>query len=197
MEDLLPSPIWTYLNSFGLLGIAIFINYTYKGLKMQIAGLEELKKTQKETLEAVKEKANASEELSKKYKTAFDDFKEMNDEINKRYKEKISELESSIKVKDEQLEKRNRKELIDIHKTQALLTDSFDEFLSSPFFDENTKIKGGIMVVKSIADNANKAVSTFKDYMVKIGEFDKISGLISSSEKTSKPSLGSNLLGGG
>ena len=91
------------LNFVGLGGVGIFIYYVYKGLKERIRSLSELAEEQKQTLEAVRERAIEIDKLSQYYKKAMEDFQNMGSMIENRRQELINEMEVSIKRKDKQL----------------------------------------------------------------------------------------------
>ncbi len=50
--------VFCILNSLGLVGLALFIYWSFKGMKERIDNLKLLAKEQKDTLEAVRDRAD-------------------------------------------------------------------------------------------------------------------------------------------
>lgn len=91
------------LNTLGLGGVAIYLYFVLTGLKDKINTLQGTIDAQKETLEAVRERAEEFNRLSKGYKQALDDFEHMGKKIDERRQELVKELEQANQRKDEKL----------------------------------------------------------------------------------------------
>jgi predicted nucleic acid-binding Zn-ribbon protein len=91
------------LNSLGLAGLAYFLHSVFSGLKKRIDTLQTTVNEQKETLNAVRERADEFNRLSKGYKQALEDFEAMGQKLETRRKEVVDELEEANQRKDQKL----------------------------------------------------------------------------------------------
>jgi len=109
------------LNTLGLGGVAVYIYFVFSGLKDKINTLQGTIDAQKETLEAVRERAEEFNRLSKGYKQALDDFEQMGKKIDERRQELVKELEQANQRKDEKLIEFRKLELQELELKQKSL----------------------------------------------------------------------------
>jgi DNA repair ATPase RecN len=86
-------PILLGVNSLGVVGVAVFLHYLFKGLQTRIAALTTLAEEQKKTLETVRVRAAELDRLSDSYKKAVADFEEMGQKLEMRRNALVKELE--------------------------------------------------------------------------------------------------------
>lgn len=113
--------VFSILNTLGLAGVAIYLYFVLTGLKDKINTLQGTINAQKETLEAVRERADEFNRLSQGYKQALDDFEQMGKKLDERRKELVKELEEANQRKDEKLIEFRNLELKEIELKQKSL----------------------------------------------------------------------------
>jgi len=134
---------FTILNSLGLGGVAIYLYFVLNGLKEKINTLQGTINAQKDTLEAVRERADEFNRLSKGYKQALDDFEQMGKKLDQRRQELVKELEEANQRKDEKLIEFRNLELKEIELKQKSLEalPEIESRLAQVVSDLDSKIK--------------------------------------------------------
>ena len=137
------------LNVLGLIGFGFLV----KGLKERIDNLTSLAKEQKETLEAVRERAAELDQLRKDYRQGVDDFLDLGKKLNELRSDVVNELEQAIKTKDEQLARTKQREL-----------DSLDRIpeLETRLAETITELKNQITIVAAASSESPKFPSITK-----------------------------------
>lgn len=106
--------VFSILNALGLVGLAIFLHFLFSGLQKRIENLKTLAEEQKQTLGAVRERAEEFDKLSKGYKQALSDFQEMGEKLEVRRTQLVKELEDANLRKDAEIVKLKELELEEI-----------------------------------------------------------------------------------
>ena len=101
MEDLVN--VISLPNPLGLGGLGVFIYWLVRGLSQRVSALTQLVNDQKDTLKAVRARANEMERLSGAYKKALCDYEKMGQKIDHRRDTLLRELEEDNKHKDEEV----------------------------------------------------------------------------------------------
>lgn len=117
MEETLKTALQV-LNSAGLVGVAGYMYWLFKGLRERVDNLKTLAEEQKATLQAVRDRAEEFDKLSQRYKAALSDFEEMGAKLEARRQQLVKELEDANLKKDGEIIELKKHQLAEVELKQ-------------------------------------------------------------------------------